>query len=242
MASGGKNVVTLSHWLPHTKHVDIIVANVPGASTQYHSYALRCRGASIELLIDGIIAGSATLPTIPDVGFQFFSIIQGEGDTGFVRANGETVDDWRMYDVALPDTAIVAYANTLLMFDQEKAGMDVGDVVVLERWFKKYYPNGTMSQSALSAKAANGRNVWECYVAGVDPTDEDDDLVADITFENGVPKVSIANGEKSNRMYRILATKTLDGSEPPLDVTNVTDLSIEPYGDYRFFRVSAELP
>ena len=147
-----------------------------------------------------------------------------------------------MYDVALPDTAIVAYANTLLMFDKEKAGMEVEDVVVPERWFKKYYPNGTMSRTALSAKAANGRSVWECYVAGLNPTDEDDDLVADITFENGVPKVSIANGEKSNRMYRILATKTLDNAESPLDVTNVPDLSAQPYNVYRFFRISAELP
>ena len=99
-----------------------------------------------------------------------------------------------------------------------------------------------MSKSALSVTAANGRSVWECYVAGLDPTDEGDDLVADITFENGVPKVSIAKGEKSNRIYRIYATKSVDGLETPLDVTNVPDLSAEPYGDYRFFRISAELP
>ena len=114
--------------------------------------------------------------------------------------------------------------------------------MVPERWYKEYYPNSMMSRAALSAKAANGRSVWECYVAGLDPTDEDDDLVADITFENGVPKVSVANGEKPNRMYRILSTKTLDYAEVPLDVTNVPDLSAEPYREYRFFRISAELP
>jgi len=242
LASGGKDVVTLSHWLPHTAHTDVISVNVSGASTKYHAYALRGRRRSVELFVDGVMAGSATLQTLPEVGFQFFSVIQGAGDTGLTNAAGEHVDDWRMYDVALPDTAIVAYANTLLMFDQEKAGVEVGDVVVPERWFKKYYPSGTMSRSALSAKAANGRSAWECYVAGLDPTDEDDDLVADITFEGGVPKVSIANGEKSNRMYRILATKTLDNAEAPLDVTDVPDLSAEPYWDYRFFRISAELP
>ena len=242
LASGGRNVVTLSHWMPHTQHTDIISVNVSDASAQYHAYALRGHGRNIELFVDGVMAGSATLQTLPEVGFQFFSVIQGAGDTGLTNAAGEHVDDWRMYDVALPDTAIVAYANTLLMFDQEKAGVEVGDVVVPERWFKKYYPSGTMSRSALSAKAANGRSAWECYVAGLDPTDEDDDLVADITFEGGVPKVSIANGEKSNRMYRILATKTLDNAEAPLDVTDVPDLSAEPYWDYRFFRISAELP
>ena len=242
LASGGKDVVTLSHWLPHTAHTDVISVNVSSASTKYHAYALRGRGRSVELLVDGVMVGSTTLQTIPEVGFQFFSVIQGDGNTGLTSAKGEHVDDWRMYDVAIPDTAIVAYANTLLMFDQEKAGVEVGDVVVPERWFKKYYPSGTMSRSALSAKAANGRSAWECYVAGLDPTDEDDDLVADITFEDGVPKVSIANGEKSNRMYRILATKTLDNAEAPLDVTDVPDLSAEPYRDYRFFRISAELP
>ena len=242
LASGGKDVVTLSHWLPHTAHADVIAVNVSGASTKYHAYALRGRRRSVELFVDGVMAGSATLQTLPEVGFQFFSVIQGAGDTGLTNAAGEHVDDWRMYDVALPDTAIVAYANTLLMFDQEKAGVEVGDVVVPERWFKKYYPSGTISRSALLAKAANGRSAWECYVAGLDPTDEDDDLVADITFEGGVPKVSIANGEKSNRMYRILATKTLDNAEAPLDVTDVPDLSAEPYWDYRFFRISAELP
>jgi hypothetical protein len=228
--------------MPRTQHVDLILVNVPLASSQYHAYALRGNGRNVELFIDGIIAGSATLPALPEVGFQFFSVIQGNGNTGLTNAKGECVDDWRMYDIALPDTAIVAYANTLLMFDQEGAGMEIEDVVVPERWFKKFYPSGTMSRTALSATAANGRSVWECYVAGLDPTDEDDDLVADITFENGVPKVSIANGEKSNRIYRIYATKRLDGLETPLDVTNVPDLSVEPYGDYRFFRISAELP
>lgn len=242
LASGGKDVVTLSHWMPHTQHVDLISANVTRASSQYHAYALRGNGRNVELFVDGVLAGHATLPAIPEVGFQFFSVIQGNGNTGLTNADGECVDDWRMYDVALPDTAIVAYANTLLMFDQERAGMEIEDVVVPERWFKKYYPNSTMSKPALSVTAANGRSVWECYVAGLDPTDKDDDLVADITFENGVPKVSIANGEKSNRIYRIYATKSLDGLETPLDVTNVPDLSVEPYGDYRFFRISAELP
>ena len=242
LASGGRDNVTLSHWMPHAQHVDLISVNVPRVSSQYHAYALRGNGRNVELFIDGILVGHATLPAIPEVGFQFFSVIQGNGDTGLTNANGECVDDWRMYDVALPDTAIVAYANTLLMLDQEGAGMEIDDVIVPERWFKKYYPNSAMSKPALAATAANGRSVWECYVAGLDPNDEDDDLVADITFENGVPKVSIANGEKSNRIYRIYATKSLDGQETPVDVTDVPDLSVEPYGDYRFFRISAELP
>ena len=242
LASGGKDKVTLSYWKSREPHIDYIVSDVNNSSSQYHSYAIRVKGMSVELFVDGILAGSAIVPSIPTAGFQFFSVIGGSGKTGLIRGCGEIIDDWRMYDVALPDTAIVAYANTLFMFDQERAGVGMGDVVVPERWFKKYYPSGTMSRTALSVTAANGRSVWECYVAGLDPTDENDDLVADITFENGVPKVSIVNGEKSNRTYRIYATKSLDGLETPLDVTNVPDLSVEPYKDYRFFRIFAELP
>ena len=242
LASGGKNTVTLSHWKPDALHKDAITVNVPRASGQYHAYALRGNGLNVEMFVDGIFAGSTTLPAVPRVGFQFFSVISGDGNTGLTNASGECVDDWRMFATALPDTAIVAYANMLLMFDENKAGEKVGDVVVPECWFKKYYPGDSLSQTALTAKAANGRSIWECYVAGLDPTAKDDDLVAGIAFENGVPKVSIANGEKANRSYRILAVKALDCPETPLDVTDVPDLSAEPYGEYRFFRISAEIP
>ena len=242
LASGGKNEVTLSYWHPGVNHFDLLSVKVPNATSQYHSYALRAHGLRVELFVDGVFADSTVLPDMPKMILQFLCPIGGVVNTGFIVAAGQSLDDWRMYDVALPDTAIAAYANTLLMLDEERAGIEIGDVVVPERWFKKFYPSGTMSRTALSATAANGRSVWECYVARLDPTDEDDDLVADITFENGVPKVSIANGEKSNRIYRIYATKGLDGLETPLDVTNVPDLSVEPYGDDRFFRISAELP
>lgn len=242
LASGGPSAVTVSHWMPHSKHVDLIRANVPDAGTKFHAYALRGHGRNIELLVDGTFAGNAVLPTLPEVGFQFFSVIQGNGSTGFVLGSDECVDDWRMYDIALSDAAIVAYANTLLMLDPQKAGLDLRGTVVPEYWYKKYYPKGVLSLSSLSARAANGRSVWECYVAGLDPTDEDDDLVAGISFESGRPNIFIEHGAKPNRTYRILASKTLDKSETPVDVTNVHDLSSKPYDILRFFKILGSLP
>ena len=242
IASGGPSSVTVSHWKPHSKHVDLICVNLPDAATRFHAYALRGHGRDIELLIDGVVAGNAVLPSLPEVGFQFFSVVQGDGNTGLTIGSGECVDDWRMYDTALPDTAIVSYANTLLMLDSQKAGLELNGTVVPECWYRKYYPKGTLSSSALLAKAANRRSVWECYVAGLDPTDATDDLVAGISLENGIPSVFIERGAKPNRTYRILASKTLDKSETPVDVTDVHDLSSKPYDALRFFKVFSSLP
>lgn len=242
IASGGPSSVTVSHWKARAKHVDLISVNLPDAATRFHAYALRGHGRNIELLIDGVMAGNAVLPSLPEVGFQFFSIIQGNGNTGFTTGSGECVDDWRMYDVALSDKAIISYANTMLMFDPQKAGLEMNGTVIPERWYQKYYPNGTLSSSALLAKAANGHSLWECYVAGLDPTDADDDLVAGISFEHGIPNVFIERGAKPNRTYRILASRSLDKSETPVDVTNVKDLSSKSYELLHFFRISCSVP
>jgi len=94
-------------------------------------------------------------------------------------------------------------------------------------------------ESAALADAENGRKVWECYVADLDPTDADDDLVARIDFVDGKPKVSILKGQSPNRTYRIMGLETLGSAEVPTDVTNISDLSETPY---RFFYITVSLP
>ena len=243
LLDGDENTVKLAHWTNWTKRGEI-TANVPGATKKFHAYAIRGNGVNAELHVDGLKAAEFTMIGIPDFGFKMFGVYGGANYVGLVNGAGEAVDDFRMYCTALPDAAIAAYAATLFGFDESPAGVAVedGGTVVPECWFAKYRPGKTLSREQLLAKAANGRSVWECYVAGLDPTDENDDLVADIAFEDGVPKVSIANGAKTNRKYRIWGRKSLNPDETPVDVTNVEDLSAEGCKDLRFFHITAELP
>ena len=243
LVSCDKRTVKLSHWANRIYKSEI-TANVPGATEKYHAYAVRGNGTAVEFFVDGTEAGSIKLDALPDYGIQLFSIINGLASTKLKNGADEAIDDWRMYYSALPDSAIAAYTATLLQFDEEPAGVAVeeGGTVVPESWFAKYCPGKTITREQLLAKAANGRSVWECYVAGLDPADENDDLVADITFEDGVPKVSIANGGKTSRQYRIFGRKSLSHDETPVDVTDVEDLFAEGYEDLRFFHITAELP
>ena len=78
--------------------------------------------------------------------------------------------------------------------------------------------------------AANGRPVWECYVADLDPEDPDDDLVAAIEMDGGEAHVSILKGEKATRSYEIQGAPAPSG----------------PWGgrdeDSRFFRIRVSRP
>ncbi len=111
----------------------------------------------------------------------------------------------------------------------------VGDVNIPIAWIANAAPDtlslaGGDYEAAALATAANGRPVWQCYVAGLDPTDPDDDLVADIAMVNGEPKISVGGkGERDGRVY------TVEGKP---------DLSAEwgPTNNFsRFFRLKAGL-
>ena len=90
-----------------------------------------------------------------------------------------------------------------------------------------------------NATAANGRKVWECYVADLNPLDATSDLVAGISFENGLPKVTVQKGRSAARVYRIKGWTSPNTAGSGTDVTDVADLTATPY---RFFRLSVELP
>ena len=85
-------------------------------------------------------------------------------------------------------------------------------------------------EAAARATAANGRPVWECYVADLDPDDPDDDLVATIEMVGGQANVSILKGEKATRTYEVQGAPTPAG----------------PWGernsDSRFFRIRTTIP
>ena len=86
-------------------------------------------------------------------------------------------------------------------------------------------------EAAANATAANGRPVWECYVADLDPTKADDDLKVTIAMKpDGTPEVSILSGESAERAY-----ETQGAPEPGGPWGEATD-------DSRFFRVKVMVP
>jgi len=105
-------------------------------------------------------------------------------------------------------------------------------------WLERYYPGRSGSFATIvNSVAENGRKVWACYIADLDPTDPDSDFVAGIDVSGGKVRVYIEKGESPNRCYRVLGRKTLDGDQ--FDVTNfAADLSDTLF---RFFHIEVSL-
>jgi hypothetical protein len=91
-------------------------------------------------------------------------------------------------------------------------------------------------EAAASAEAANGANkVWECYVAGLDPTDPAATFTAEVVFTNGSPVVSWKpdlneKDTKSERSYEVEGRPTMTNAWGPTNASS------------RFFRVKVALP
>ncbi len=104
--------------------------------------------------------------------------------------------------------------------------------------------NGGKYEDAANATAANGENkVWECYVAGISPTNEAAKFEARIEIDDdGKPEVSwlpkLPPEEEAKRIYRILGTKKLELGAQWSDVTSLVNPVAE---GYRFFKVSVEI-
>ena len=101
-------------------------------------------------------------------------------------------------------------------------------------------------EAAGNAPALNGVNkVWECYVAGISPTNATEVFRAVISLEDGEPKISWEpdlndGGTKSERVYRVFGAKSLDYGAEWDDVTDLQDCGAEQ--GYRFFRIKVEMP
>ena len=106
------------------------------------------------------------------------------------------------------------------------------------RW-EFYGSNGDYEATAFEM-SANGRDtVWECYVAGISPTNAAAAFRAVISWENGAPEISwepvLTPEEAAKRTYRKFGKKTL---------TDPNEYWTEINGDeasYNFFKVSVEM-
>ena len=101
-------------------------------------------------------------------------------------------------------------------------------------WLRGYYPEISDEyeayEAAALATARNGRPVWECYVAGLDPTDETDDFIATIEMVNGEPQISVGGrGERPGRVYTVEGKENLGDQWGPTNATS------------RFFHIKARV-
>ena len=85
----------------------------------------------------------------------------------------------------------------------------------------------------------NKMQVWQDYVAGTDPLNEEDKFTATITMENGIPvvrwKPELPADQAAARLYTVYGATALRGDW--VDVTTLTDADRHDMG-YQFFKVS----
>ena len=86
-------------------------------------------------------------------------------------------------------------------------------------------------EAAALAVAKNGRSVWECYVAGLDPMDKDSELRVTGTWTGSNLAVSVVGGEQEGRTYVTEGTSAL----------SETNAWGAPDAHSRFYRVRVEL-
>ena len=118
-------------------------------------------------------------------------------------------------------------------------------------WFTQYkgfsdkfgidFAKAAMMDSGKVDSDGNAMQVWQDYVAGTDPTDEDSQFTVNIGFENGKPKISWTpdkNGDGAKtgaRIYTIWGKRDLSEKEwtPNVDETS---------GEWKFFKVTVDMP
>ena len=93
------------------------------------------------------------------------------------------------------------------------------------------------AEAAAKATAANGRNkVWECFVAGISPTNETAEFTAKIEMRDGAPVVTWEpdlNTDGVIRTYKVYGSETLENGGSWQYPTNSL---------HRFFKVTVEMP
>lgn len=107
-------------------------------------------------------------------------------------------------------------------------------------WLKLYHSDIVdeyeVYESMANATAANGDKVWECYVAGTDPTDTNSQFTATIKMVDGAPSVEwspkLSAEEEAKRKYTIYGRASLEPGEEWHSPTNALD---------RFFTVGVEM-
>lgn len=157
---------------------------------------------------------------------------------------GDHLVEWIFWGDGL-DPLAAAWLDEVAFDGDEGGGDDIDEtqttpVHVPHSWLAGYgLGDGSDAgyETAAKATAANGVNtVWECFVAGLNPTNATDVFRAVISFDGGRPVVSWEpdlneGGTKHERVYRVLGKEKLtDGEWAPTNSAS------------RFFRVNVTMP
>lgn len=177
--------------------------------TPYTPSGSEGRNADCTLIVSNVVVHYVLKSVQPEF------VLPQNLDTGFVNIIAEVKGGC----VAVPATWTVNYPKFT-----EKFGSDFTKALAMKTGKKD--------------GAGNPMFVWQDYVAGTDPTKEDDIFTASITIVDGEVKVSytpeLDNARKALRKYTTWGKKSL------LD-TGWTEVELGKEADYNFFKVTVEM-
>ena len=143
---------------------------------------------------------------------------------------------WRVYTAEPMKTPIVYLDQFSWEFQNKQTETPIP---VPYSWLDKYgLGAGYEQEVVVLEEQANGLLGWECYAAGLDPTDPNSKLRTSIRMENGVPKITWSPDLSPKRTYRLLGKASLsDAAWKEVDVKSEVEMR-----HYRFFKVELVLP
>ena len=163
---------------------------------------------AVSLTVTNVVVHYVLNSVVPEVAMPI------SGDTGFVTV----VTEIKGGAVAIPESWVTNYSGFV-----EKFGNDFTAALTK--------PSGKRDAQG------NALMVWQDYVAGTDPTKEDDVFQASITIANGVPLISytpeLPPEERDKRKYTIYGKVRLQDAE--WSIVN------GDAADYNFFKVTVEM-
>ena len=150
------------------------------------------------------------------------SIKEGKGQVGTWDDGDQVTGERRAVALVWRDPFLYGHARTNEMMVRAFRSLDVGlpgsttntPVEVpyewLAKWPGKLAAHGGDYESFAADTAANGRKVWECYVADLDPTDAESELRVGLERdEEGAWRPIIVSGESAGRRYEFEGAEEL---------------------------------
>lgn len=178
---------------------------------------------------------------------------------GVVKLNRDGINSWEKKSVRIKGDGVHTITWTYKKDDVESDGDDAAyvagyswksdytetkttEVPVPYAWLLQYDPEIVDEfdayEAAAKATAANGHNkVWECYVAGISPTDIAAKFKAKIEMKDGNPVITWEPNLNADgaavRIYKVYGSETLE---------NGGDWQCPTNSLHRFFKVDVEMP